>query len=348
MIYRYIVDDNNDVISSTLLDGKCLQCIQKYANKGYANIQCDIDAKNKRLGIIKNSNGCLYACGDDCKTTKLFKSDIESIASTIKILKKIKEEVRNEFVDKVAKDQQQRVDRVIHNLKSINGHCIQELYNLVPQELLTRNVQESLPTIESIIKSQSKKAALMFTRLARLNMSTKAEFSVYEKLLKNEAKLRPRYINPRDLVMIVLYMFFGDFSDKNVYVDVGTYYEKAKFDFESVQVAVYHLVENSVKYVKPGTTINISFFNEPQYHIIIFKMDSLHVYENERQKIFEEGYSGENAVASELSGKGIGMFRIKRLLDLNNISFSCQFGDDLHKHNNLDYSTNTFEMCIPK
>lgn len=347
MICRHIVDTTNTLLSSTLVDKKCLQCIENNTNKGYGNILCELDGKNKRLGFIKNNNGCLYACSDDCKTTKVFKTEIESIASTIKVLKKLKEDIQKELEDKVAKDQRQRVDRVIHNLKSINGHCIQELYNLVPQDLLTHSVKDSLPTIESIIIKNPHKAALLFTRIARLNMSTKAEFSVYEKLLKNEAKLQPRNINPRDLVMIVLYMFFGDFSEKNVYVDVGSYYEKAKFDFESVQVAVYHLVENSVKYVKPDTTINISFDNDSGYHVISFKMDSLHVYEDEREKIFNEGYSGENAVESGLSGKGIGMFRIKRLLELNKILFKCYFGDDIHKYNNFDYSINTFEMYIP-
>jgi hypothetical protein len=39
-------------------------------------------------------------------------------------------------------------------------------------------------------------------------------------------------------------------TSKNIYVEVGEYFNKAIVDYETIQIAFYHLIENALKYSK--------------------------------------------------------------------------------------------------
>lgn len=340
---RHIISITGAVISSTMPES-CLLCVKENVANGYASIECPLDKLKKRLGIVKNTQGTLYACNGDSKTTKMFKEEILSIAASIKTLSKLRESVIEEHTTRIKEEEYARVDRLVHNLKSINAHCIQVLYNCIPQHVMMQNYQKASEAAKTIILGNPEDAARTMLRIARNNMSLKAEISVYEKLLKNQPKLQPRNINLRDVVMIVLYMFFSDFTERNVYVDVMNYYQKAFYDFESVQVAIYHIVENAAKYVKPGSTVYVKFGNNQSGHYVLFEMESIYVYPDERDAINTEGYSGRIAKEIGKSGNGIGMSRISKLLALNNILFEKDFGDEYEEIEGVKYANNFFAI----
>lgn len=340
---RHIVSNTGEVVSSTMPES-CLACVKNNVHKGYASIECPLDKKKKRLGVVESTQGVLYACSSDSKTTKLFKNELDSIVATIKNLIKLRESVIEENIDRIKNEEYSRVDRLVHNLKSINAHCIQVLYNCIPQGVMMQNYQRATETAKKIILNNPENTAKAMLRIARNNLSLKAEISVYEKLLKNQPKLQPRNTNLRDVVMIVLYMFFADFTEKSVYVEVENYFEKAYFDFESVQVAIYHIVENAAKYVKPNSVVYVRFGNNKDGHYVIFEMDSIYVYPEEREKVNTEGYSGKIAKKIGKSGNGIGMSRISRLLALNNIMFETEFGDESKEVDSVLYAYNLFAI----
>lgn len=225
---------------------------------------------------------------------------------------------------------------------------MQELYALVPQEQLIKNVRENSKIVESAIKKDVRQAALTFFRMAKFNLSIKAEFSIYEKLLQGgeKLKLEKRNHNIRDVIMIVLYMFFNDFNEKDVYIDIEEYYEKVYVDFESIQVAIYHIIENAAKYIAPKTNANITFKIEKHTQYIIFAMTSLYINQDEEFEIFNEGYSGIVAKQLKKAGKGIGMYRAKRLIELNNGTLTVEAGEAI-KINGIDYANNKFIIALP-
>ena len=341
---RRIVNNKGEQILNTLIDANCATCIHSYAVEGYANIVCPLDNIRKRLAYRKNTHIELCVCSDMSKTTKLFKDEVNSIMYGSKALINIADSIRKSVVDETS----QRVNRVIHNLKSINAHAIQELYTLVPQDQLLKNVKENSKIVEGIIKKNTTKAAITFFRMAKYNMSIKAEFSIYEKLLLGNVKLNVQEHNIRDVVMIVLYMFFNDFSAKNVYVEVIDFYEKISFDFESFQIAVYHIIENAAKYVAPKTNAKISFKLEKDSVLVIFEMTSLYIQPGEEQEIFNEGYSGELARKTETAGKGIGMYRAKQLIELNKGTIIVEPGEFPNKYKGVDYAENKFVITLPR
>lgn len=146
-----IVSQQGELICDSLPYYECTHCILTNQSHGYANIKCLKDRENKRIAYHKNEHGELFACSRNAKTTKLFKDEVNSTVYCLKSLIALSGEVRQYTMAETSN----RVNRVIHNLKSINAHAMQELYALVPQEQLIKNVRENSKIVESAIKKGS-------------------------------------------------------------------------------------------------------------------------------------------------------------------------------------------------
>lgn len=67
----------------------------------------------------------------------------------------------------------------------------------------------------------------------------------------------------------------------------------------------------------------------------------------DRKHLFEDGYSGEIALANNTNGKGIGMYRAKRLLEQSGSRLVIDYGDEAYDYNGIMYSKNIFSILIP-
>ncbi|WP_457289631.1 sensor histidine kinase [Pedobacter sp. UYP24] len=244
--------------------------------------------------------------------------------------------------------EQQRVNRLVHNLTSINAHNIQEIYNLVPQDLLTSDYQKQLDFIQSELRKNTKKAAIMFLRIAKHNIHMKSEFSIYKKLDREDAVMEFRNHPVQKVLMNVLHTFFTDFTNKGIYVKVGEFFGKVLIDYESIQVALYHLIENASKYTMPDSSIEILFQEKGMFIDVRFKMKSLYIGVEETDKIFTEGFSGKTAKESKLNGDGIGMWQINQMMKLNNGSIRVIAGEEITKIDDFVYSNNEFILRFQK
>lgn len=184
-------------------------------------------------------------------------------------------------------------------------------------------------------------------RLSKDLYEIKSEFSVYDKLVKGNVSVSKRMFNVRDVIMTVLYPFFEDFSKKNVVVNVEQCYASIPLDFETFQVAMYHIIENASKYIRNKTSASISFSQETNFMTIQFVMQSLFISENEAESIFFEGISGETTQKSKLSGEGIGMYRAKKLIEINGGTLVVKPGKDVLSDNNVPYAVNKFIIQMP-
>lgn len=335
--------NNDGIVILSSIDEICFGCIKSNCINGYSNQVCIKDGGKKRLGIAKTNHGTVYVCSNDSKTTKNFKNELNTLASGIKFF----ESTKKEIITATIEDEHKRVSRLIHNLKSLNAHIIQEVYSVVPQDLLTANISKTLEKVEDAIKENIRDAAIALLRIAKFNTGVKAEFSVYDKILKNDVQLNPSDVNIRNVLMLVLHMFFTDFADKHVYVDVANYYEKAFMDFESVFVAFYHIIENSTKYVCPNTKIEVDFQLDGDMHKVTFSMRSLYIYPDDEERIFEDGYSGILAKKIGKAGHGLGMYRAKQLLLINNSTIDFIPGSVEYDSGGVTYADNQIVVRIP-
>jgi signal transduction histidine kinase len=343
MIKHYSIVSNTGEIISKNLANKCIDCINKCNSKGNKIDACPEYGGERRQGIITNSNGTTFLC-DQTKTTKLFRDKLEALSYAYYDLILPKTMIENE----IKQIEQKRVNRLVHNLTSINAHNIQELYDLVPQDILSTNYKTQLNYLENAIRSNTKKAALMFIRIAKHNIHMKSEFSIYKKLDKTDAVLDLRSHPIHKVLLNILHTFFVDFTNNGIYVNVSEYNGNVRIDYESIQVALYHLIENATKYTMPNSEINISFTEKEDKVQVSFKMRSLLIESDEIEKIFEEGYSGKAACNLELNGDGIGMWQINQMVKLNKGKVEIYCGEEAFRFNNIPYADNQIILTLNK
>lgn len=304
-----------------------------------------IEGQQVRCGVKATNNGTIYAVSNDenyLKSSKSFVAMLDSLANTLGTFR----ELVTTHQQKVNAD----TNRLIHNLITLNAHNIQEIYSIIPQDTLSKiKPNQQVAAVESIVKDEPREVAFALLRIAKNNAAMKAEFSVFKKLFESSPRLEKRSHNVHKVLMNILYLFFPDFTDKDVYIPqlISPPNLTAFFDYESVHVALYHLIENAMKYVKPQTTLSINIYELGQQVNVVFDMISLPIGEREKELIFTEGYSGEFARKTAKAGSGIGMSQVKRILQVNGASIEVQPDPStLHDHLGVPYQRNIFVIAF--
>lgn len=337
-----VIGENGKEIASNLKTD-CEKCYTTNDTDGKL-FECPIYGTNRRNGKITNSKGVTFLCCSKTKTTKLFKAKLEALSYASNDLKLPLATIEGKLKVK----EQKRVNRLVHNLTSINAKNIQEIYDLVPQEVLASDFNSQIQKISKIVTDNPKETAMMFLRIAKHNIHMKSEFSIYRKLDRANPTLEKRKHPIHKVLMNVLHSFFIDFSDKEVFVEVGECRSTVYCDYETVQVALYHLIENASKYVRHNSTVEIKFDETIDTVNMIFSMTSLFIEPEEYEKIFIEGYSGKEAKRTYKDGDGIGMWRIKQMLELNDFEISLEPGKIIEDLNGFRFSRNKFIIKFKK
>lgn len=335
----YIESNKGEKIASNLED-KCQSCLDACNTLGTINNNCFLEPLAKRNGIVQNKKGKVFLCCGETKTTKLFREKIENIAYAIPEFVQI----RNTISEEVAQFENQRFRRSIHNVKNINAHNIQELYNIVPQEILTSDFTKQIDTIKNELLENTEKAARTFLRVAKHNAHIKAEFSTYEKITVTSPSLNIRSHRIRQVILNVFHTFTSDFEDIGVSMIIHEFNDRVNIDYESIHVAFYHIIHNASKYVKPNSKIIIKFKNEYNVVSIFIEMDSLFIEATEIDDLFKESYSGIHAKRHNKNGDGFGMYSVRKLLDLNKAQIQIIPGREKTVLNKIEYSKNLFRI----
>jgi signal transduction histidine kinase len=337
-----VYSSTNELICDNLTP-ECKTCFHNCNSIGQQILNCPKYGGERRQGKIVNTKGSTFLC-DKTKTTKLFREKIDALSYAFYDLII----PRKQYEIDAKQIEQQRVNRLVHNLTSLNAHNIQEIDDFIPQELLASNYQELLKYIQEQIKKDSKNAALMFLRIAKHNVHMKSEFSIYKKLDRLDAALEPTMNPIRKVILNVLHTFFIDFTNQNIYVYVAEFRGRVKIDYESIQVALYHLIENATKYTMSDSNVEINFEERQTEIDVEFKMTSLYLDDEEVEKIFIEGYSGKVAKECKLNGDGIGMWQINRMMKLNEGRIKFINGKDIIETRNKKFATNTIILTFKK
>lgn len=335
--YR-LIDSTNTIIHCNLKpeEIKNLELINSQSNKPNANT---------RAGKLKSNLGTIFGFTNDkdhiC-SSHLFKTNLASILNSIPHIKSISEEIK--------KEQNKNTSRLIHNLTSLNAHNIQEIYSLISQENMSNTKDAHIKYVEDVVKEDPRETAITILRIAKNNAAMKTEFSVFKKLFTTNPSLSKKNHNTHKVLMNVFYLFFPDFTDKDVKVIVGDeHIRTAYFDYESIHVALYHLIENTTKYIKPKTQLNVIIAETDKHVEIKFDMTSVQIKESEKKSIFEEGISGDFSIKLGKSGEGIGLSRVKKIIELNSGEIEVQpFPDTLDVSSGFPYQRNIFTMKLPK
>lgn len=273
-----------------------------------------IDNKEYRIvskTVEHNRICCISDVVDMVKSKKTMAKEIEFLFRSIDSFKAAYSSIRSEA--------QIHVNRLVHNLVTLNAHNIQEVYSIIPQEVMQDKRSKWKERIVEHVSKDTYEASLAFVRIAKNTLKMKTEIDVYNALLSGKPNITIRSHELHRVLMNVLYVFFPDFTDKGVHVSVSESNVKASIDYETFQVAIYHIIENTVKYIKPDSDLKIIIdkCHTSKKVSISLIMNSLQINPDEIEKIFEEGYSGSVAKRSQRAGNGIGLARVKELLGYN-------------------------------
>lgn len=299
-----------------------------------------------RCGVISNNTHKVYgfsSAKDYLKSSQKFKTKLDLILDSSNYI--------DEIIHSTTTTINRNTSRLVHNLMTLNAHNIQEVYSIIPQDKLTKNMSSNISLIEENINNEPRETAIALLRIAKNNAAMKVEFSVFKKLFENNPVLQKKTHNLHKVLLNVFYLFFPDFTDKNVKVIVGNddQIHSAFFDYESLHVALYHLIENAAKYVKPSSKFHVSFKDCGIKTEIIMDMISFEIKDEEISTIFQEGVSGNLATRTHMSGSGIGLSRAKEIIELNSGGVTVTtHPKTIESYMGIPYQRNIFTLNLPQ
>lgn len=340
----FLTNSKGETVINDFTEDSCLNCIVGCNSKGQRAAICPFDGMKRRVLFLEDEKGKLYICDDKEKTTKNFLTLVDLIKHSRKLLIE-----RYETIDKdVRKATVKEIEAFKHNIVHINSDAINEFYSFISQDFLFKNYRRLLDKIDEIIRSNPDEAAELMARLVKYNLNIKTELSVVSKLNNPDCKPSLTTGNPRDAVMSSVYTLYPMFREQQVYVNVGEYREKFDIDYDALQVAAFYIIENAIKYSLKGSTVNIEFIRGQHSLNIEFAMNSFFIEDEELPHLFVEGFQGKLAKKSGRGGKGIGLYRAKRLADFFEGELLLDAGGASHVgKDGFLYADNKFVLVIP-
>ncbi|HMO41473.1 MAG TPA: hypothetical protein PKC76_19060 [Saprospiraceae bacterium] len=269
-------------------------------------------SKKARYGYTKNELGTIYVLTIEKKYVDSYKAFKYLINANI-ILLEIIPSLKKKIEDQINSQTQQ----LIHNLTSQNSYNIQDLFALIPQQVLSERITKQEDVVVEILKEKPKVSARTLLNLIKYNIAMKIEFSVFEKTMIAYPRTSKTENSIRKFVLSILQIFINDFDKKNITLSLEASEKILNFDSECLSVSLFYLIENAVKYCASDSKFKIMFKDEEDCFSIIFDMISLRIEANEIEKLCELNYRAENAKRLVGKGEGIGMYRVQSTLKLN-------------------------------
>lgn len=298
---------------------------------------------NFRHGKIITENGIAYIISMDKELVdrpRYFKEKLVVLSEHLETIEIIKEDLKNSM--------QADNRRLIHNITSFNGKNILELYSIVPENKVATDFRKTRDIIKSYILKNPDGVADSFLRIAKNSIAMKSEFTVFKKIDGDPSLLQKQLFDIRKVILLVIHVFYHDLKEKDIFVQVEECNERLKFDFETIRVALYHLLDNTAKYICPSSQLKISFINTNESFSVVLNMWSMEIKKEEIHLIENEGVSGSWAIKTGKSGDGLGIPIVKRILSLNNAELRIipNIQKQLKKIDGVSYAYNEFEIMF--
>lgn len=310
------------------------------------HITVTIDGKitKARIGKKANSHGVIFTLTTELKYVNRYKLFKELLDLSVLVL-----EPFSKFHTCMVSEQNIKIEELIHNITSLNTYSIQDLFSLIPQKVLSENINKQKEIIKGYIVEKPNVTVDTLLKLIKYNLAMKIEFSVFERTQKPNATIKKISHSIRSLLLSILQIFIDDFEKKNIEVslDAGSASERRiEIDDDSMFVSLFYILENSLKYCCPNTKYKIIFKEETDCFTILFIMISIRIEKNEVCKLIEHSYRSPLARKLNESGKGIGMYRIVKTLKLNNaeLEITPRINDYTRKIGDILYEGNQFKI----
>lgn len=340
---KFLITDsyNKEIVNS--LDEHCTNCFLNCSSDN-SSIICPSNNEERRYGIKENRGTKIFLCSSKnlTKTSKLFKEKIEMLVYSIPSIIKTKEKALSE----ASISEREKYSKIVHNLKTLNAQSIQSQYKFIPQNVFVDNYHNLYEFLKDEILKRPHEATIALLRLSKNNAHMKTEFSTHEKLSVENPNLLIQEHNIRSVILNVYHSFDIDFRDNNVFFKINDSESYLMFDYDTIRVALYHLFSNAIKYICKHSRLQVTVYEKNSKTYVDFEMKSLHIAKDEKDKIFEDHYSGKSTKAKKINGSGLGMGLIRKALQINGAEIEVICGSKIFKSDGQDFSDNTFRLIF--
>jgi signal transduction histidine kinase len=278
-----------------------------------------------------------------------FITDDLELVKRSKILRKVVE-VSSPIISSIEDGFIDQIKEHSHSLIKLQGQLKQKIEGIVDyRKFANKDFQEQREIVIADIKADTKGVADILINLQQRIVEIDAHMASFEIInMGEEIQLDIRPHNIRDIIIKVLHAF-EDQSNKTWvkpsfwFADSMAEANKIKLDYKTINTALYNFLDNAFKYVKPNSDIRFYFEIEGGEFKLTIGMISLRIEPEELTKIFNLRFRGKHAKG--IDGLGIGMYVVKRALELN--SFRIQANADyghVEIFDNRQYILNRFEI----
>jgi hypothetical protein len=173
-IYYYAVDANKDHLFDNFPQD-CLKLIGPFKeSQRVFTIQIEHKVFDARIGRKSNSFGTIYTLTTEPKFVARYKLFKELLDMSLIALNPL-----TVFKTRIEQQQLERAEDFIHNLTSLHSYSLQELFSLIPQNLLSQNINKQKDIVKNILGDKPNVATTTLLNLIKYNVAIKIEFSVF-------------------------------------------------------------------------------------------------------------------------------------------------------------------------
>lgn len=245
----------------------------------------------------------------------------------------------------------ERFEAQVHSFRNIQAQMKQKVEGILGNDMLLahKNHSEKHQYALEKVKEDPELATDTILFLQKRIFELEAHMSSFELIhVGKKIQLDKKYHNFPKVIHNIFSAFAEDFGRIGVTFnfafspDVGENFD-VLFDYKTINTALYNIIDNAYKYTKPSTEIRFFIANEK----LIISMRSLRVEKEEQEKIFHLNYRGKNALG-HTKGSGIGMYVVKRALNLNDmdIEFQPDYSDS-EPYEGKQFLMNKFIIKLP-
>ena len=311
------------------------------------------------IKVVKNCRYRIIILVDQPYSVSFVSSDINHLKSNRTAISEVNGILRRA---KVIDDQiQMEIESVrnnfskfTHNLKSLCTLNIQEIEFFSPlsstEDFKISRLKDWEIYVKELKSSDVKDLAKGLMRVYKNSQHIQNDILVYESLFHGtDMVIQKSDHSVHKVITRAVLCCASLLLEKDVRIKFGEANWTINVDYTSTQVALFYVMDNVIKYIKPDTDLEISFFRDKvlKETTVEFKMQSLYVGKDEEYRLFEEGYSGKYAISSNLKGLGLGFSRAEELLHKNNARLQfISSGRIIESFLNRSYGENTIKIIF--
>ena len=233
---------------------------------------------------------------------------------------------------------------VVHNSKNIHTNIVSKIQNIFPSidveenkiDYILREIQ-----LEDNFQNVARELLSVWKSLSQQSFQySVADYIDAKKLNLADFGMHRIYT----IIKMSYFQYEDDFIERNIGLNMDPYDGEVCCHFDTIKATFCALLENCIKYCRQNTSIDISFNEKDDIITTTIAMESRYIDQTDVPRIFE--YANRGKFVSDLPGKGIGLWMMKKMVQLNYGQVTIKPSENRFNFNDSTYGKNIFRIQL--